>query len=168
MAVFFGIAGGLTAIGPIAGGYLTQWTWRSIFWINVPVAIIALLMIRKGCEETPRTPVRIDYGGTALITGAMGLLVLGFEQSSVWGWSSAATLACLIAGVLLMIEFVRRELRLPQPLLQLRIFRDRAFTADTIALGLLSVVFVPFFFVASIYSQVSLGKTSANAGLHLL
>lgn len=74
MAVFFGIAGGLTAIGPIAGGYLTQWTWRSIFWINVPVAIIALLMIRRGCEETPRRPVRLDYRGTALITGAMGLL----------------------------------------------------------------------------------------------
>jgi MFS family permease len=52
MAIFFGIAGGLTAIGPIAGGYLTQWTWRSIFWINVPVAIIALLLIRRDCEET--------------------------------------------------------------------------------------------------------------------
>ena len=45
MAMFFGITGGLTAIGPIAGGYLTQWTWRSIFWINVPVAIIALILI---------------------------------------------------------------------------------------------------------------------------
>ena len=45
MALFFGITGGLTAIGPIAGGYLTQWTWRSIFWINVPVAIIALVLI---------------------------------------------------------------------------------------------------------------------------
>ena len=43
--MFFGISGGLTAIGPIAGGYLTQWTWRSIFWINIPVAIIALLLI---------------------------------------------------------------------------------------------------------------------------
>jgi MFS family permease len=45
MAIFFGISGGLTAIGPISGGYLTQWTWRSIFWINIPVAIIALLLI---------------------------------------------------------------------------------------------------------------------------
>jgi EmrB/QacA subfamily drug resistance transporter len=168
MAIFFGIAGGLTAIGPIAGGYLTQWTWRSIFWINVPVAIVALLMIRKGCEETPTQPARLDYRGTALITGAMGLLVLGFEQSSVWGWSSPATWACLVVGALLMIVFARRELRVPEPLLQLRIFADRGFSADTIALGLMSVVFVPFFFFASIYSQVSLGKTSAHAGLYLL
>ena len=45
LALFFGIAGGLTAIGPIAGGYLLEWTWRAIFWINVPVALIALILI---------------------------------------------------------------------------------------------------------------------------
>jgi EmrB/QacA subfamily drug resistance transporter len=168
MAVFFGIAGGLTAIGPIAGGYLTQWTWRSIFWINVPVAIIALLMVRKGCEETPTKQERLDWPGTGLITGAMGLIVLGFQQSSVWGWSSVATWVCLIAGALLMVAFVRRQLRVPEPLLQLRIFAERGFAADTAVLGLLSIVFVPFFFFASVYSQVSLGKTSAHAGLYLL
>src|SRR3954447_2429126 len=51
MAVFFGISGGLTAIGPIAGGFLTQWTWRSIFWINVPVALIALYLIWRSKPE---------------------------------------------------------------------------------------------------------------------
>ncbi len=45
MSIFFGIAGGLTAIGPIAGGYLTQWTWRAIFWINIPVSVVALVLI---------------------------------------------------------------------------------------------------------------------------
>ena len=45
LALFFGIAGGLTAIGPILGGYLTQWTWRAIFWVNIPVAIVALVLI---------------------------------------------------------------------------------------------------------------------------
>ena len=45
LALFFGIAGGLTAIGPILGGYLTQWTWRAIFWVNIPVAVIALVLI---------------------------------------------------------------------------------------------------------------------------
>ena len=168
MAIFFGIAGGLTAIGPIAGGYLTQWTWRSIFWINVPVAIVALLLIRKSCEETKVEHTRLDYRGTVLISGAMGLLVLGFEQSSVWGWSSAATWGSIIVGALLMVAFVRWELHTPDPLLQLRIFADRSFAADTAVLGMMSVVFVPFFFFASIYSQVSLGKTSSQAGLYLL
>jgi EmrB/QacA subfamily drug resistance transporter len=168
MAIFFGIAGGLTAIGPIAGGYLTQWTWRSIFWINIPVAIVALLLIRRTCDETEPRPTRLDYRGTALITSAMGLLVLGFEQSSVWGWSSAATWTCLIAGGLLAVAFVRFELRTSEPLLQLRIFTDRGFAADTAVLGLMSVVFVPFFFFASVYSQVSLGETASKAGLYIL
>ena len=44
MGIFFGIAGGLTAIGPLAGGYLSEWTWRAIFWVNIPVAIIALIL----------------------------------------------------------------------------------------------------------------------------
>ena len=55
MALFFGISGGLTAIGPIAGGYLTQWTWRAIFWINIPVAIIALILIWRS-QTRQRTP----------------------------------------------------------------------------------------------------------------
>ena len=98
MAIFFGISGGLTAIGPIAGGFLTQWTWRAIFWINIPVAIIALVLTRIACPEDQPQPQKLDYRGTALITGAMGLIVLGFEQSSVWGWSSVATWACIIVG----------------------------------------------------------------------
>ncbi len=168
MAIFFGISGGLTAIGPIAGGYLTQWTWRSIFWINIPVAIIALLLIWRSCTETETQPTRLDYRGAVLITGAMGLIVLGLEQSSVWGWSSATTWGCIIAGLLLMVAFVAWELRASDPLLRLQIFRDRGFATETIALGLMSVAFVPFFFFASIYSQVSLGESASKAGLYIL
>jgi MFS family permease len=85
MAVFFGISGGLTAIGPIAGGYLTQWTWRSIFWINVPVALIAMFLIWRSKPTEERHPAAIDYRGTMLICAAMGLLVLGLQQSATWG-----------------------------------------------------------------------------------
>jgi EmrB/QacA subfamily drug resistance transporter len=168
MAIFFGISGGLTAIGPIAGGYLTQWTWRSIFWINVPVAIIALILIWRSRPDDSRHPAGLDFRGTVLITGAMALVVLGFEQSGVWGWDSAATWLCVVAGVVLMAVFVRFELRTPQPLLDLRIFRDRGFATETAVLGLMSVVFIPFFFFASVYAQVSLGKSSSEAGLYLL
>jgi EmrB/QacA subfamily drug resistance transporter len=168
MAIFFGISGGLTAIGPIAGGYLTQWTWRSIFWINIPVAIIALILIRMSQPEEERHPAKLDYRGTVLVTGAMGLTVLGFEQASVWGWSSPGTWACIVVGVLLMIAFVFWELRVPEPLLRLQIFRDRGFAVETAVLGLISVVFVPFFFFGSVYAQVSLAKTSSNAGVYIL
>ncbi len=168
MAIFFGISGGLTAIGPIAGGFLTQWTWRSIFWINIPVAIVAVVLTQIACPEDEPRPQKLDYRGTALITGGMALTVLGFEQSSVWGWSSPATWACVIVGVLLMVVFVRFELSIKLPLLRLQIFLDRGFATDTAVLGLLSIVFVPFFFFGSVYAQVSLGKSSAEAGEYIL
>ena len=63
LAIFFGIAGGLTAIGPILGGYLTQWTWRAIFWVNIPVAIIALVLIFISKPHTVHRPARMDYRG---------------------------------------------------------------------------------------------------------
>jgi EmrB/QacA subfamily drug resistance transporter len=168
MAIFFGISGGLTAVGPIAGGYLTQWTWRAIFWINIPVALIALYLIWRAHPDDERHPAKLDYRGTVLVTGGMGLTVLGLQQSSTWGWSNVATWACIIIGVLLLVGFVVVELRTAEPLLRLEIFRDRAFAVDTAALGLMSAVFIPFFFFASVYSQVSLGETASNAGLYIL
>ena len=167
MAIFFGISGGLTAIGPITGGYLTQWTWRSIFWINIPVALIALYLIWRAKLEDEPHPAPLDYRGTVLITGGMGLSVLGFQQSSEWGWSSPATWACIAAGLALLAAFVVWERRTPHPLLELRIFRDRGFAVETLVLGLMSIVFVPFFFFGSVYAQVSLGESATQAGLYI-
>ncbi len=168
MAIFFGISGGLTAIGPIAGGFLTQWTWRAIFWINVPVAIVALLLIWRSCVETPARPEKLDYRGAALISAAMGLIVLGLQQSSVWGWGSVATWTCVIAGVVLMFAFVAAQRRTAVPLLRLEIFRNRVFSVETLVLGLISAVFIPFFFFASVYAQVSLADSASGAGLYIM
>ena len=168
MAIFFGITGGLTAIGPLAGGVLTQWTWRAIFWVNIPVAIIALVLIRISKPDNEKRPAKIDYRGTVLICGAMGLIVLGLQQSTVWGWSSVATWACLLVGAITMVAFVLWELRVDVPLLRLRIFRDRNFSVDNAALLLMSFVFVPYFFFASVYAQVSLAKDASEAGVYLL
>src|SRR5262249_33112529 len=105
---------------------------------------------------------------SVLITGAMGLIVLALEQSSSWGWGSAQVWACLIIGLALMAAFVAWELRCPEPLLNLHIFKDRAFAADTTVLGVMSIVFVPFFFFSSVYAQVSLGLTASKAGEYIL
>jgi EmrB/QacA subfamily drug resistance transporter len=168
LAVFFSISGALTAVGPIAGGYLTEWTWRAIFWINIPVAIIAitLTLISKPSEE--RHPARIDMRGALLVCGGMGLAVLGLQQASVWGWGSPATWLCLIVGLALLGAFVRFELRAEQPLVPLRLFADRGFTVDNIVLFLLSICFVPLFFFASLYAQIALGESASGAGLFLL
>lgn len=168
LAIFFSISGGLTAIGPMAGGYLTEWTWRAIFWINIPVAIVAIVLtlIAKPPEE--RQPSRIDVRGALLVSAGMGVAVLGLQQASAWGWHSPATWICLIVGLALLGAFVRVELTVEQPLVPLRLFADRAFAIDNAVLFLLSVCFVPLFFFASLYAQIALGESAGNAGLFLL
>jgi EmrB/QacA subfamily drug resistance transporter len=168
MAIFFAAAGGLTSIGPLAGGYLTEWTWRAIFWVNIPVAIVALVLIAKSKPANEKHPAPLDYRGTVLISGGMGLVVLGLQQSSVWGWGGAATWGCIAAGVALIAAFVLYELRAADPLLQIRTFRDRAFAVDNVVLFLLMIPFVPLFFFASMYAQISLGESASETGLYLL
>jgi EmrB/QacA subfamily drug resistance transporter len=168
MAIFFAIAGGLTSVGPLVGGYLVEIDWRAIFWVNIPVAIIALVLIWKSKPAEERHPAPIDNTGTALITGGMGLSVLALQQSSIWGWGNAKTWIVLAAGLAILAAFVRYELRTENPLLRLEIFKDRAFAVDNIILFLLMIPFVPLFFFASMYAQISLGESASETGLYLL
>jgi MFS family permease len=143
LAIFFGITGGLTSVGPLAGSFLLPWTWRAIFWINVPVAAVALVLTAIARPRDQRRDVPIDVRGAALAVAGMGLLVLGLQQASQWGWGSAATLGSIAAGVLILALFVRRELRIANPLLDLRIFSHRGFAADNAVLFLIAACFVP-------------------------
>jgi EmrB/QacA subfamily drug resistance transporter len=168
LALFFGIAGGLTAIGPIAGGYLIQWTWRSIFWINVPVAIIALLLIARARPRTEHKRAPIDYRGLVLITGGVALSVFGFQQSQIWGWGNPAIGICIAAGVALLVVFWRVERRTPDPLINVGVFRSQAFTVQNVVLGISMMAFIPVFFFASEYGQISLALKATEASLLIL
>ena len=168
LAIFFGISGGLTAIGPILGGWLTQYTWRSIFWINVPVAAIAIALTFRARVNPPARREPLDWRGAALIVAGMALSVLGFQQASSWGWDDWKTWVCIVVGFAIMVVFVLVELRTDTPLIKVRIFRDRAFTIDNAVLFFGLMAFVPMFFFASVYSQVSLGQDASGAGLYLL
>jgi EmrB/QacA subfamily drug resistance transporter len=168
LALFFGITGALTAVGPLAGGYLTEWTWRSIFWVNVPVAIVALILTFRAKPDDKRAPAPIDWVGTGLIAAGMALAVLGLQQSSEWGWTSVATIGCIVAGLALLAAFVRYELGTEHPVIDMRIFRNRGFSAANGVLFLLMIVFLPVFFFTSMYAQISLGEDASSAGLYLL
>lgn len=168
LALFFGIAGGLTAIGPILGGYLTQWTWRAIFWVNIPVALVALALIFISRPVTDHLPARIDFRGLVLIAVGVGLSVFGFQQSNIWGWHNPAIIASIVVGLALLVVFYFVELRAPAPLMQVGIFRIRPFLVENIVLGVTNLVFIPVFFFASEYAQISLGKDSSQAGIILL
>jgi MFS family permease len=94
--------------------------------------------------------------------------VLGLQQAGTWGWTSPWTIGSIAAGALLLIAFVAYELRQTEPLIRVRLFSQRAFAADNAVLLLMSAVFVPFFFFASVYAQASLGDTATEAGVFLL
>lgn len=168
LALFFGLTGALTALGPLLGGWLTSWTWRAIFWVNVPVAVVALILTALARISDRRRDETLDIVGAVLITAGMGLSVLGFQQASAWGWDSAATWGCIIGGLAVLGVFCGYEMRIRHPLIKLAVFRDRAFTVDSLVLFFAMMAFVPLFFFASVYAQVSLSASPNQAALFLL
>jgi EmrB/QacA subfamily drug resistance transporter len=168
MAIFFGVTGGLTAVGPMAGGYLTTISWRAIFWVNVPVAIAAVVLTLLSKPAEDRQPAKLDVRGAILISAGMGLAVLGLQQSSVWGWGDPATWLCIGAGLVMLAVFVVYETRVDDPLIRVGIFRNRGFAVDNAVLFLMSAVFLPMFFFASLYAQIGLEQSASETGLYLL
>jgi MFS family permease len=131
LALFFGVAGGLTAVGPILGGYLTQWTWRAIFWVNIPVAVIALVLIVISKPTTLHRRARIDYRGAVLIAAGVALSIFGLQQSAIWGWSDAGTWLCIVGGLALLVVFYFVEVRTTSPLMQVSISVSAPFWSRT-------------------------------------
>ena len=168
LALFFGIAGGLTAIGPIAGGYLIQWTWRSIFWINIPVALIALALIAISKPANEARPAPMDYRGLALIVGGVGLSVFGFQQSALWGWGNPAIGVSIAAGVVLLVVFFLVERRTESPLINVRIFSNRTFLVENIILGIAHDGVHPCVLLRRIYGQIALAEKATTSSLLIL
>jgi EmrB/QacA subfamily drug resistance transporter len=168
LALFFGIAGALTAIGPIAGGYLIEWTWRSIFWINIPVALIALALIAISKPPNECRPAPMDYRGLALIIGGVGLSVFGFQQSALWGWGDPAIWASIAVGLVLLIVFFAVERRTESPLINVRIFNNQPFLVENIILGIAMMAFIPVFFFTALYGQIALAEKATTSSLLIL
>ena len=168
LALFFGIAGGLTAVGPLLGGYLSAWTWRAIFWVNIPIALIALVLIVLSKPETRHRPAPMDYRGLVLIAAGVALSVFGFQQSNVWGWSNPGIGLSIGLGLVLLVLFFRYEKTVASPLMNVSIFSNRAFLVQNVVLGIAMMVFVPMFFFASEYAAVGLDEKPSQAGESLL
>ncbi|MBX6343296.1 MAG: DHA2 family efflux MFS transporter permease subunit, partial [Thermomicrobiaceae bacterium] len=141
------------SVGPTLGGILTEFgSWRWIFYINVPVGIFAVLWALRVVPSQQRgARQRFDPLGAALAFGAVFSLLLALIEGEGWGWSSPAVLGLLAAFVLLAVAFTLVELRVPQPMLDLRLFSIRPFTAGNVSLlivfaGLFTATFLmPFF-----------------------
>jgi DHA2 family multidrug resistance protein len=139
------------AIGPTLGGWLvTSVSWHWMFLINVPIGALALFAGLRLLPDIGHREIRA-FDGTGLGLGGAGVAVaiLGIAEGSVWGWSSAATIGCIVGGSTLLVLFVRHELRVEQPLIELRMFEQRSFSLAMAVLVFVMVaqyarlVFVP-------------------------
>ncbi|HEY3735263.1 MAG TPA: MFS transporter [Streptosporangiaceae bacterium] len=110
----------------------------------------------------------MDYPGLALTVSGIGLSVFGLQQSSIWGWGNPATAPCIAAGVVLLAVFYAVERRSFSPLIDVQIFSTRQFTVENVILWIASLAFVPVFFFASQYAQISLAEPPLKASLVLL
>src|SRR3954453_20130171 len=126
-----GISGLGVALGPLVGGAVVDGiSWHWIFWLNVPLGLVLAPLASRRLAESYGPSNRLDLGGPAL--GGLGLLgvVYGIVRGAELGWTSGTVLSSLVAGAILLSSFVAWELRAPAPMLPMRFFRSRAFTAS--------------------------------------
>jgi EmrB/QacA subfamily drug resistance transporter len=169
IGVFSGVTGLAVLAGPTIGGAVTEGlAWQWIFWINVPVGLLAIPLVLRKIPESVGPPRRLDLTGAVLITVAVLGLVWGVVRGGSAGWSSVEVIGSFVIGVLFLVAFGAWEGRTPQPMVPLTFFRDRTFTAANAAGFFLSAALFSAVFFLSQYMQAVLGSGPLKAGLQLL
>jgi EmrB/QacA subfamily drug resistance transporter len=153
-----GLFGGLStlaaSLGPALGGVLIAVrSWHLIFWFNVPVGIlgIVLVAILVPRDQRKRSREPMDMAGVGLVSAGLFCITLALIQSNTWGWLSAPILALFAAAVVLLSAWVVWELRVERPLFDLRLFRDRSFAAANAAITTVDVAMMGTAFMLVIY-----------------
>jgi EmrB/QacA subfamily drug resistance transporter len=169
IGIFSAITGLSVASGPFIGGAVVEgidWTW--IFWLNVPIGLITIPFVLARIEESFGRDTALDVPGLSLVTGGALGLVWGLVRGNSAGWHSVEVLAALGAGAALLGAFVAWELRAREPMLPMRFFRSRAFSAGNVAIFFVfASLFGAVFFFAQLL-QTGLGYGPLGAGLRLM
>ena len=162
--------GAAVAVGPLVGGALTEslgWEW--IFFVNVPIGVLAVAMTLRYIEES-RDPdaTGIDWLGTATFSGALFALVYALVRGNGEGWGSGTIVGLLLLSAGLLLAFVYVETRRADPMFDLSLLRRRAFAGVSIAAFALSASMFAMFFYLTLYVQLQLGYEPLEAGLRFL
>jgi EmrB/QacA subfamily drug resistance transporter len=169
VGIYGGLAGLAVAAGPLLGGAVTQGiNWHWIFWINVPVGVAAVLLSLRLLPESHGARERLDLIGVGLVTGGVVAIVWALVRANQSGWASPEIVTTLSAGAILVVAFIGWENRVSQPMVPLRLFRDRAFAIGNATTFLMSgAIFAGAYLVAEEF-QFARGYSPLSTGARLL
>jgi EmrB/QacA subfamily drug resistance transporter len=169
IGLFSAVTGIAVALGPLVGGAIAEgldWTW--IFWLNVPIGLAAIPLVLRRIEESFGGDSGLDLPGLALISGAGFAIFWGLVRGNSAGWDSLEVVGALAAGLVLVVAFIAWERRAAEPMVPMRFFRSRAFSAGNAAIFLtFASLFGAVFFFAQML-QTGLGYGPLDAGLRLM
>lgn len=170
-----GIAGGAGALGAVAGPavgslLIDLFNWRAIFWINVPICLLVLIVAPKLLNESsdPNATGRIDGAGVLVGTAAVSLLLFGIVQSEEWGVSDPRVIALVIVGLLLFPVLIQRSRVHPEPLINLDLFGFKSFRATVVGVAFYGFAFGGGFLLNSMAIQDLWGESIRTTGLALM
>jgi EmrB/QacA subfamily drug resistance transporter len=166
-----GISGLALSFGPLAGGFLTEdVTWRAIFYINLPIAVLALLAslvaVRESRDENAERSV--DYLGVLLLTVSLTAFVLALIEGNEWGWGSARIVGLLVGGAVGTALFLFTESRVRAPIVDFSFFRSRNFVGANTVATIISFAMMGSFFFLAIYLQDLLQFSPLETGVRFL
>jgi EmrB/QacA subfamily drug resistance transporter len=166
-----GVSAMALAIGPVVGGFLVQdVSWQSIFFLNVPVAMAAIVVTLMAAHESrdPTARREVDVPGVLTLSIALAALVLGLVQSGQWGWGSARVIALLVLALIMLILFFVIERTRQVPMVDFAFFRSRSFFGANVVAFIVSFAMLAMFFYLALYMQDILGYSPLQAGVRFL
>ncbi|MEU8698782.1 DHA2 family efflux MFS transporter permease subunit [Streptomyces sp. NPDC048680] len=169
LGLFGAVTGLAVACGPLVGGSLTEHlSWQWIFWLNVPIGLILLPLARLRLAESYAPDSRLDIPGTLLVSGGLFGIVYGLVNANSDGWTDPTVLTALIAGGVLLGGFIYHGFHAKNPMLPMRLFRNRAFFGINMASLLMFLGMFGSIFLLSQFLQGVLGYSPTQAGLRML
>ncbi|MFH7593656.1 MFS transporter [Streptomyces racemochromogenes] len=169
LGIYGAVTGLAIASGPLIGGSLTEHiSWQWIFWLNVPIGLALIPLARLRLAESTAPDARLDVPGTLLVSGGLFGIVYGLVNADAHGWTSAPVLTGLLAGSALVGVFVHHGFRNANPVLPMRLFRDRGFFGINFAGLLMYLGMFGSIFLLSQFLQGVAGYSPTEAGLRML
>jgi len=155
------------AIGPVLGGFLvTDFSWRWVFFVNLPIGIVAVLFGALFLERTGTIDAgRFDIPGFILGGAGLGLLMYGISEGPLKSWSSTDVIVSCVTGAALLGAFVAVELRTTRPMVDLRLLKERLFRSTNVVMFLAAAAFLGMLYLIPLYFQDARGLTALQSGL---